>query len=193
MIKLFLQLQAMLNKTRVVDFLAPLAIRYYLAPIFWMAGTEKLAHMQDTIAWFANADWGLGLPFPTVMAYLATFTELVGAVCLALGIAVRWLALPLMVTMIVAALTVHIDNGWLVIADHQSEAMQRLSAFLNWLQAEFPKRHGFITELGVPIMLNNGIEFAATYFVMLLTLFFYGAGKYCSLDYWCHAYFARRT
>jgi hypothetical protein len=33
-------------------------------------------------------------------------------------------------------------------------------------------------------MLNNGIEFAATYFIMLLALFFIGAGKYFSADYW---------
>ena len=33
-------------------------------------------------------------------------------------------------------------------------------------------------------MLNNGIEFAATYFVMLLVLFFIGAGRYASIDYW---------
>jgi putative oxidoreductase len=33
-------------------------------------------------------------------------------------------------------------------------------------------------------VLNNGIEFAATYFIMLLALFFIGAGRYVSLDYW---------
>ena len=34
------------------------------------------------------------------------------------------------------------------------------------------------------MVLNNGIEFAATYFIMLLVLFFTGAGNYISLDYW---------
>jgi putative oxidoreductase len=33
-------------------------------------------------------------------------------------------------------------------------------------------------------VLNNGIEFAATYFIMLLVLFFTGAGNYLSLDFW---------
>ena len=33
-------------------------------------------------------------------------------------------------------------------------------------------------------MLNNGIEFAATYFAILLALFFMGAGRYLSADYW---------
>jgi hypothetical protein len=33
-------------------------------------------------------------------------------------------------------------------------------------------------------VLNNGIELAATEFVMLLALFFMGAGRYLSADYW---------
>jgi putative oxidoreductase len=53
------------------------------------------------------------------------------------------------------------------------------------------REHGnypWLTEKGNLVILNNGIEFAATYFIMLLVLFFYGAGRYLSLDYW----FARR-
>jgi len=34
------------------------------------------------------------------------------------------------------------------------------------------------------VILNNGIEFSATYFIMLLALFFIGAGNYVSADYW---------
>ena len=34
------------------------------------------------------------------------------------------------------------------------------------------------------MVLNNGIEFAATYFIMLLSLLFTGGGRYSSLDYW---------
>ena len=45
-------------------------------------------------------------------------------------------------------------------------------------------RDSYITELGDPVMLNNGMEFAATYFVMLLVLLVYGGGRYVSLDYW---------
>jgi len=41
--------------------------------------------------------------------------------------------------------------------------------------------------------LNNGIEFAATYFIMLLALFFTGAGRYASVDYWVRRkYFPER-
>ena len=44
--------------------------------------------------------------------------------------------------------------------------------------------YGWLTARGSVTLLNNGIEFAATYFVMLLTLFFAGPGRYTSADYW---------
>ena len=68
-------LHCLLNATRIIDFLGPLALRVYLAPIFWMAGTGKLADMESTAAWFGNPDWSLGLPFPTVMSCLLTATH----------------------------------------------------------------------------------------------------------------------
>ncbi len=174
----------LLDRTRRLDFLAPLALRLYLAPVLWMAGSNKIAHMEGTIAWFGNPDWGLGLPFPTLLAWLAALSESVGAIALALGLAVRSVSIPLMVTLAVAALAVHWQNGWLAIAESGTEASQRLSGLLEWLAAEHPGRHEFVTELGQPVMLNNGIEFAATYFIMLLTLFFIGGGRYTSLDFW---------
>lgn len=183
--------QRMLDKLCFFDFLAPLALRLFLVPIFWTAGMNKWNNMQSTIEWFANPDWGLGLPMPTLLAYLATFTEIIGAVCLLIGLAVRWISIPLMMVMVVAAFAVHWDNGWLAIAHSTSEASQRLAGFLQWLKSNFPQRHGFITELGKPVILNNGIEFAVTYFIMLLSLFFTGAGKYVSVDYWVDKFIKR--
>jgi len=181
-----------LEKAKLLDFLGPLALRLYLAPIFWMAGMNKFMHMEDTIAWFGNSEWGLGLPFPTVMAYLATFTELTGAVCFALGMGVRFITIPLMITMVVAAVSVHLENGWLAIASQDSEAHQRLQGFLQWLQNNHPGRHDFITELGSLVILNNGVEFSVTYFAMLLSLFFTGAGRFLSIDYWVNRRFECR-
>lgn len=181
---------AALNATRVVDWLAPLLLRVYLAPIFWMAGWNKLTAFSSTVEWFGDQDWGLGLPFPAVMAALATAAELGGAVCLVLGLGVRWVSLPLMATMIVAMTTVHWHNGWLAIAEGMGpfatprtiEASERLAK-----AKEILMEHGnydWLTEHGNLAILNNGIEFAATYMVMLLVLFFSGAGRYVSLDYW---------
>jgi len=174
----------LLDRTRAADFLAPLALRLYLAPVFWMAGTKKLGNMEATIAWFGNPDWGLGMPFPAAMAWAASLSETVGAVLLVAGLAVRWATIPLMVTMIVAALTVHWENGWLAIADSGTEAARRLGGFMEWLADAHPGRYEYITELGSPVILNNGIEFAVTYFLMLLVLFFIGGGRYVSVDYW---------
>ncbi len=113
----FLRLQHALDVTRRADFLAPLALRLYLAPVFWMAGCQKLADMPATIEWFGNPDWGLGLPFPELLAWLAALSEAGGAVLLLCGLAVRWISLPLMVTMLVAIFAVHWPNGWQAIAD----------------------------------------------------------------------------
>ena len=49
------------------------------------------------------------------------------------------------------------------------------------------QEHGnydWLTGSGSLVISNNGIEWAATYLVMLLALFFTGAGRYFSLDYW---------
>lgn len=71
------------------DGIAALAFRLYLVPIFWMAGTNKLMHFQDTVEWFGNTDWGLGLAFPVILATLATSAEIMGAILLALGLFTR--------------------------------------------------------------------------------------------------------
>ncbi len=181
----------LLDKTRFADFLGPLLLRLYLAPIFWMAGTNKLSNMEGTIAWFGNAEWGLGLPFPTLLAYLATYTEIFGAIFLLFGFALRTIAIPLMITMIVAAVTVHMKNGWLAIAEGTGSlfANERTIGAIERLDKakEILREYGnydWLTDNGSFVVLNNGIEFAATYFVMLLVLFFIGAGNYVSIDYW---------
>ena len=188
---LLTKLYALLNMSRAMDFLAPLALRLYLAPVFWMAGTSKLTNMDATIQWFGNPDWGLGLPFPALMAWLAALTEAGGAILLLLGLAVRWVSIPLMITMLVAAITVHWQNGWLAIAEGTQSlfSSERTTAAVERLERakEILQTHGnydWLTEHGNLVMLNNGIEFAATYFILLLVLFFYGAGRYLSIDYW---------
>lgn len=181
--KLFVQAQSLLDKTRAIDFLGPLALRLYLGPVFWVAGTNKLGGMENVIAWFGNDEWGLGLPFPVLMAWLAVSAEVLGAISLLIGLATRWFCLPLMVTMLVAAFTVHAEHGWQAVADPRSPfpgadvagAMERLDK-----AKELLKDHGnyeWLTETGNFVVSNNGMEWAITYFVMLLALFFIGAGK----------------
>ena len=196
----------LLDATRKLDFLAPLLLRLFLSIVFISAGWNKAAGFESTVAWFGNPDWGLGLPFPAVMAFLATGAELVGGIFLLFGLATRYFAVPLMITMLVAALSVHWDNGWFAIApsnpqtsmaqplaaigvpaaerslDNSAEVGKRLDAAKGLLREHGQYR--WLTEKGNFVILNNGIEFGATYFIMLLVLFFHGAGRYVSLDYW---------
>jgi putative oxidoreductase len=188
--RLLLSLQRLLDATRVFDFLGPLALRIYLAPIFILAGSNKLANAENVAFWFES----LGLPAPQLMVYLASMTELVGGICLVAGFAVRWFAIPLMVTMAVAATTAHWQNGWHVLPESELTVpwewrtdMIEGAAERKQKAVELLEAHGNIdslTEYGNITILKNGIEFAATYFIMLLVLFFVGAGRYFSLDYW---------
>ena len=191
-----------MNSTRSIDFLAPLALRLYLVPIFWMAGSKKinletLMPYEGTVQWFGNPDWGLGLPFPELMAFMAGWTEILGAIFLALGFAIRYISVPLMATMLVAAITAHWEFGWQAISDPGApfandrviEAADRLSRAKDILREN--ANYSWLTERGSLVILNNGIEFAATYFIMLLSLFFTGAGKFVSMDYWINRYAQR--
>ena len=180
--------QQLLNATRAFDFLGPLALRLYLAPILILAGSNKLANAENVGYWFAS----LGIPAPELMAYVAGLTEFLGGVALLIGLAVRWLAIPLMFTMVVAAATAHWENGWHVLPEQELTVPWEWRADMIEGAAERKERissiareHGnyaWLTEHGSITILKNGIEFAATYFIMLLVLFFYGPGR-ASIDH----------
>ncbi|MFT6287771.1 MAG: putative oxidoreductase [Halieaceae bacterium] len=175
--------RAIFSRLRHLDGLAPLALRLYLVPIFWMAGTQKLSHIDSTIDWFGNPDWGLGLPFPTLLAYMAAYTEAIGALLLLVGLATRWISVPLMATMVVAIFAVHWDSGWAAIADSSAQDVAvRLGAAKDILREH--GNYSWLTEKGSLVILNNGIEFAVTYLIMLFALLFTGGGRYLSADYY---------
>ena len=172
------------------DFIGPVLLRIYLAPIFILAGLNKLNNIENVGYWFA----GLGIPAPELMAWAAGLTEFVGGVFLLLGLGVRLVSIPLMFTMVVAAVTAHWQFGWHVLPESEltvpwewrndliSDAAARKAQAIELL-----KQHGnysWLSEAGSITVLKNGIEFAATYFIMLLVLLFSGAGRYLSVDYW---------
>ena len=195
LLNLYTPLHKLLDKSLAFEGLAPLLLRLYLAPVMIQGGWTKYQGFDGIVDWFGNADYGLGLPFPFVLAFLATAAELVGGLFLLIGLATRWVSIPLMVTMLVAGFSVHWPNGWAAIADASSwmsdgtimlneavlNAPDKLSAAKEILQ-----EHGnyeWLTSSGKLVVLNNGIEFAITYFVMLFSLFFSGGGKFTSVDY----------
>jgi len=192
MINLYRQFVARLH---LVDGLPLLLLRLYLAPIIIQAGWNKASSFESTVDWFGNEDYGLGLPLPFLMALLATGAELIGGVFILFGAMTRLASIPLMITMLVAMVSVHAKHGWLAIADASSwladgvifynqsimEAPQKLAAAKSLLQEH--GHYDWLTSSGNLVVLNNGMEFAATYFIMFLVLFIYGGGRFLSVDY----------
>lgn len=193
------------NQLYKANFLPLLAIRLYLAPVFIMAGWHKYVHFSDMVQWFGNSEWGLGLPFAPLMVALAIIAELLGGIALLLGVFTRGFSVMLLVTMLVAIFKVHLQNGWHAITPTDpSTSIAQLFSFSNLGQAslqnsihageklnkarELLQTHGdydWLTQAGNFVILNNGIEFSVTYFVMLLVLVVYGAG-YMSIDKLIH-------
>jgi putative oxidoreductase len=161
-----------------IDFLGPLAIRIYLAPIFILAGMNKLSNAENVASYF---DY-LGIPAPELMVYVAGLTEFGGGILLLGGLAVRWITVPLMFMMIVAAGTAHweLQMPWEWRKDLIDDAIEKRSRARSILREH--GNYGWLTGAGPITILKNGIEWAATYFLMLLALFFSGSGK-LGLDY----------
>lgn len=211
--------QRFLKKLPAFDGIPSLLLRLYLAPVFIMAGFSKTQMLDpnvtgvasfmadpNIIAWFGNTEWGLGLPFPAFLANLVILVEFFGGWLLLVGVLTRLISIPLMFTMMVAATTVHAENGWFAITPTNPDISA--AKVLTWVgieQAEASLTNStetrnrlekmkeiledngntnWLFEKGNIVVLNNGIEFSATYFIMLLALFFIGAGRYTSVDYY---------
>ncbi len=152
--------------------------------------------------------------------FLASWTEFLGGICLLLGLATRLWALPLAVTMLVAAGSVHWDNGWPAIAPSNppqmcvpgTSANADSNVFHRYIKCynvnartieaaerltrakSILREHGnysYLNGSGSIVKLNSGIEFAMIYFAMLMALLIIGGGRYFSLDYYLALVFKR--
>jgi putative oxidoreductase len=81
-----------------------LLCRLYWGGLFVAAGWEKL----NNISQFAQFLETYHFPLTHVMAYFAACSEFFGGLCLLLGFASRLAAIPLIITMLTAYLTVHV-------------------------------------------------------------------------------------
>ncbi|OUL56830.1 DoxX family protein [Pseudoalteromonas ulvae] len=209
----------LITHAKQLDGIAPLLLRLILAPVLIIAGYSKLGLSGDwhslsqalladpnVVNWFGNTEWGLGLPFPDLLAFMAGWSEFLGGWLLLIGLMTRLVTIPLMITMVVAATTVHWNHGWFSITplnpstsaakvydwlaipgaaeslENSIETQKRLSKI-----KEITEEYGntdYLYQNGQPVILNNGIEFSAMYFVMLLSLFFTGGGRWTSADYY---------
>ncbi|MCT4624554.1 MAG: DoxX family protein [Schleiferiaceae bacterium] len=169
---------------RSVQLLSPakdlslLSMRLLLAYVFLYPALQKWENMEGTIWWFES----LGIPFPELNAYLSATIEILGVVLLVLGLLSRFISIPLIVTMLVAIKTVHIDHGWFTIGQSalNEEVAKRLNKGREILQ-EYGN-YDWLTEEGSFVILQNGLENPLTYISMLLVVIAFGSGR-LSLDY----------
>jgi len=85
-----------------------LFIRLILAVGFFGPAMMKWKDIGAIAEWFGT----IGIPFPSINAYLAAGTEALGVILLTLGLFTRIISIPLIITMIVAIVTVHLNNGF---------------------------------------------------------------------------------
>ena len=170
-----------------------LLARLYLAPVMLQAGHTKLAGFDNTVNWFES----MGFPLPFVSVALVALSEFIGGILLILGWLTRLVCIPLMIAMLVAGFAVHGENGWLTLSDGNSwlanervmEAQERKRAIRSLMREHGDYR--WLTEHGNMTILNNGMQLAMTYFLVLLVLFVFGGGRYTSLDYWTGGWLKR--
>lgn len=170
---------------RIFDFIAPLAIRLFLAPMFWVSGVKHLGlfsssdfviynpltwvnteAFQQSVAAMNNTVFS-GMGTENLLILIGTI-EIVAAIFLVLGFAVRWVVLALMFVVVVLGLMSIGEAGFLT-------TMQQLVM-----------SHGYTD------MANNMTEVYVVYFVLLLALFFMGAGRWFSLDWYIYRNFMKR-
>ncbi|KYJ85623.1 DoxX family protein [Sulfurovum riftiae] len=84
--------------------LARLAVAYG----FYEPAMQKWSDIGAIATWFGT----MGIPFPTLNAYMAATTELLGVILLTLGLFTRLISIPLIIVMIVAITTVHLAHGF---------------------------------------------------------------------------------
>ncbi len=88
-------------------YLSPLlllAMRLWMASIFWHSGLTKINDWQSTVALFQNV-YNVPILSPQIAASLATMTELSCPILLLLGFATRLATIPMLIMTAVIQLT----------------------------------------------------------------------------------------
>ena len=99
------------------DWVALLPIRLLMAYEFGRAGLMKF----NGTNWFANVQDNFPFPFNVIPVeiswFLATWAEILGAICLVLGLFTRFWAFSLIILSIVAIAGVHWPDDWKSLAE----------------------------------------------------------------------------
>lgn len=106
--KLFKYYNNLKDKSIHLSHLVLLLIRLTLAYGFYNPAISKLKDINGIGQWFESMNY----PLPYLNAYLATGTEILGVLLLVLGLGTRFISIPLIIVMVVAATTLHWGNGF---------------------------------------------------------------------------------
>jgi putative oxidoreductase len=90
-----------LKAAAALSFVAPLLTRIVIGHAFFLTGRGKWANFDNTVAFFTE----LGIPAPQANAAFVSTLELVGGVCLIIGLLTRLMSAGLASTMVVALMT----------------------------------------------------------------------------------------
>lgn len=86
--------------------------RLAVGVVFAAHGAQKIfSYGMDGVT---QAFQGMGIPLPGLNAYLASYTEFLGGIMLALGLFTRVVSVPVAFTMVVAIAMVHGKNGFFI-------------------------------------------------------------------------------
>lgn len=85
-----------------------LLARLTIAYGFYDPSMKKWQSIDNVAGWFGS----MGIPLPTLNAYMAATTETLGVILLTLGLFTRLISIPLIVVMLVAIFLVHFPNGF---------------------------------------------------------------------------------
>ena len=164
---------------RGLDFLPPLLFRLFLAPLLWYSGQQKLGLFTaaDTV-WYNPLTWVNSATYQAaidqmssvpLMSFLPSqalgfvgWLEVIGAFLIFIGLAVRWISIPLLGLIAITAL----------IALNGQDVVEALK--------------GVVMGHGYTDMTDSVFGKSIIYLLMLLALFFMGAGRFFSVDWFLY-------
>ena len=99
---------------------APLLLRGIVGYGFMAHGFAKLARGPDNFTHILTA---LGMPFPALLSWATILLEVFGGAAFLLGALVTLVAIPSLIVLLVAIVTVHLPNGFSSIKLQSVDAM----------------------------------------------------------------------
>jgi putative oxidoreductase len=100
------RVNAMLAKLDRSQWIPQVLVRLFLGYFFFETGWAKIHNLDGMTQRFI----GWGIPFPAFSAALSAYTELIGGALIVVGLLTRLAAIPLLINMVVAVVTVKLKT-----------------------------------------------------------------------------------